>query len=385
MGKPLGESDVKGHRPFAVTEQDKITILGIETSCDETAAAVVVRNGARGGAIVSNIVRSQIEEHMPFGGVVPELAARSHVVHLDAIIDQALSGADMNLDDVDAIAATSGPGLIGGVLVGLTTAKAIAAAKGLPLLAINHLEGHALTARLTDGVAFPYLLLLVSGGHSQFVLVRGVGDYQRWGTTIDDALGEAFDKVAKMLDLGYPGGPEVEKRAKQGDAQRFKFPRPLLREARLDFSFSGLKTAVRLAAEDIAPVTEQDIADICASFQAAVTEIIAKRSLAALARFAETFPDADPVLVVAGGVAANQGIKGALVDACAQMNAQLIVPPAALCTDNGVMIAWAGAERLALGVKDPLSVVAKARWPLDAADMRVDDAVDGDVQAGERT
>lgn len=362
-----------------MTEQDKTTILGIETSCDETAASIVVRNADGLGTIVSNIVRSQIEEHMPFGGVVPELAARAHVVHLDSIIAEALRAADIDLDDVDAIAATAGPGLIGGVLVGLTTAKALAAAKGLPLLAVNHLEGHALTARLTDGVRFPYLLLLVSGGHSQFVLVRGVGDYQRWGTTIDDALGEAFDKVAKMLDLGYPGGPEVEKRAMQGDPKRFKFPRPLLREARLDFSFSGLKTAVRLAAEDIAPVSEQDIADICASFQASVTEIIAKRSLAALARFAEAFPDAQPVLVVAGGVAANQSIKSALIDACAKMEAQLIVPPPALCTDNGVMIAWAGAERLALGVQDPLSVVAKARWPLDADDMQV-----GDVQLGER-
>lgn len=352
-----------------MTEQDKTIILGIETSCDETAAAIVVRDGAGQGKILSNIVRSQIEEHMPYGGVVPELAARAHVVHLDGIIAAALAEAKMGFDDIDAIAATAGPGLIGGVLVGLTTAKALAAARGLPLLAVNHLEGHALTARLTDGVKFPYLLLLVSGGHSQFVLVKGVGDYERWGTTIDDALGEAFDKVAKLLSLGYPGGPEVERLAKSGDAKRFKFPRPLLREARLDFSFSGLKTAVRLAAEEIAPVTQQDIADICAGFQAAVTEIIAKRSIAALARFAEVYPGVEPVLVVAGGVAANQQIKSALVEACGQNGARLIVPPPALCTDNGVMIAWAGAERLALGGRDDLSVKAKARWPLDSVDM----------------
>ena len=224
-------------------------LLGIETSCDETAAAIVERDEAGHGRILSNVVRSQLEEHAPYGGVVPELAARAHVSHLDHIISRAAAEAGVKLSDVDAIAATAGPGLIGGVLVGLTTAKALAAALGKPLIAVNHLEGHALTARLTDGLSFPYLLLLVSGGHSQFVLVRGVGDYERWGTTIDDALGEAFDKVAKLLDLGNPGGPEVEKHAKLGDASRFKFPRPLLREDRLDFSFSGLKTAVRLAAE----------------------------------------------------------------------------------------------------------------------------------------
>src|SRR6185437_10467558 len=261
-------------------------ILGIETSCDETAAAIVARDDDGRGEILANVVRSQLEEHAPFGGVVPELAARSHVTHLDGIIARASREARLPLIELDAIAATAGPGLIGGVLVGLTTAKALAAALGKPLIAVNHLEAHALTARLTDGLAFPYLLLLVSGGHSQFVLVRGVGDYERWGTTIDDALGEAFDKVAKLLDLGVPGGPEVERQARRGDPARFKFPRPLLREARLGFSFSGLKTAVRLAAESIAPLSDRDVADICASFQASVTEIVATRATQALRHFA---------------------------------------------------------------------------------------------------
>lgn len=355
-----------------MTEQAPSLILGIETSCDETAAALVRRDGAGKGTILSNIVRSQIDEHKAFGGVVPELAARAHVVHLDTIIERALNEAGVGFDDVDAIAATAGPGLIGGVLVGLTTAKALAAALNKPLLAINHLEAHALTARLTDNVKFPYLMLLVSGGHSQFVLVRGVGDYQLWGTTIDDALGEAFDKVAKLLDLGFPGGPLVEQWALKGDAKRFRFPRPLLKEDRLDFSFSGLKTAVRLAAEDIAPLADQDVADICASFQAAVTDVIGARTRAALTRFADELPDHEPQLVVAGGVAANKAIGGVLKTVAADFRAILAVPPPALCTDNGVMVAWAGAERLVLGVKSDLSVAAKPRWPLGCDDMVVE-------------
>jgi len=344
-------------------------LLGIETSCDETAAAIVERDDAGHGRILSNIVRSQLDEHAPYGGVVPELAARAHVSHLDHIIARAAAEAGILLSEVDAIAATAGPGLIGGVLVGLTTAKALAAALGKPLIAVNHLEGHALTARLTDGLQFPYQLLLVSGGHSQFVLVRGVGDYERWGTTIDDALGEAFDKVAKLLGLGNPGGPEVESQAKSGDASRFKFPRPLLREDRLDFSFSGLKTAVRLAAEQIAPLTPKDVADICASFQLAVTDIVTTRSASALARFRADLPDATPTLVVAGGVAANKAIGDGLRRVAAEGGATLIVPPIPLCTDNGAMIAWAGAERLALHETNGLDVSAKARWPLDSADM----------------
>ena len=302
---------------------------------------------------------------------MPELAARAHVTYLDHIIAQALREAGVALEDVDAIAATAGPGLIGGVLVGLTTAKAMAAALGKPFIAVNHLEAHALTARLTDGVQFPYLMLLVSGGHSQFVLVRGVGDYERWGTTIDDALGEAFDKVAKLLTLGHPGGPALERTAKRGDPKRFKFPRPLLREARLDFSFSGLKTAVRLQAEALAPLSEQDVADIAASFQATVAEIVAVRSRQALERFSREYAGQDMRMVVAGGVAANQTIGEALRTVAAESGATLILPPIALCTDNGAMVAWAGAERFALGVHDGLDFTARPRWPLDLDDMKV--------------
>lgn len=344
-------------------------LLGIETSCDETAAAVVERDASGHGTILSNVVRSQLSEHAPYGGVVPELAARAHVSHLDHIIARAAADAGVKLRDLDGIAATAGPGLIGGVLVGLTTAKALAAALDKPLIAINHLEAHALTARLTDGLEFPYLLLLVSGGHSQFVLVKDVGDYQRWGTTIDDALGEAFDKVAKLLGLGIPGGPDVERRAKLGDPRRFRFPRPLLKEDRLDFSFSGLKTAVRLAAEEIAPLTEQDVADICASFQSAVTDIVSARARSALEKLRMAMSGVTPTLVVAGGVAANQAIGGGLRGVAAELDARLVVPPIPLCTDNGVMVAWAGAERLALKDTADLSVSAKARWPLDSADM----------------
>ena len=359
--KAIDQIDVNGQ----ATE----TILGIETSCDETAAAIVVRDADGVGRIVSNVVRSQLDEHAAFGGVVPELAARAHVAWLDHIIAQAVSDAGIALKDVDAIAATAGPGLIGGVLVGLTTAKAMAAALGKPLIAVNHLEAHALTARLTDGVAFPYLMLLVSGGHSQFVLVRGVGDYERWGTTIDDALGEAFDKVAKLLDLGHPGGPEVEKAALRGDPARFRFPRPLLREERLDFSFSGLKTAVRLAAESIAPLTDQDCYDIAAGFQLAVTDIVATRTRQALVRFRSEFVHHPVRIVVAGGVAANRAIGAALRQVADEAGAELIIPPPALCTDNGAMVAWAGAERLALGDSDKLDFVARPRWPLDSDDM----------------
>ncbi len=345
-------------------------VLGIETSCDETAASIVERDASGHGVILSNIVRSQLDEHAPYGGVVPELAARAHVSHLDHIIARAAESAGVKLSEVDAIAATAGPGLIGGVLVGLTTAKAIAAALGKPLIAVNHLEAHALTARLTDGIAFPYLMLLVSGGHSQFVLVRGVGDYERWGTTIDDALGEAFDKVAKLLGLGNPGGPHVERMALQGDAKRFAFPKPLLKEDRLDFSFSGLKTAVRLAAEQQAPLTDQDVADICASFQATVAAIVATRAKSALQKYAAELP---------GRAAAprrrrrRRRQQGRSAQPCAAQprrpGAELIIPPIPLCTDNGAMVAWAGAERLSLGATDRLDIAAKARWPLDSADM----------------
>lgn len=347
-------------------------VLGIETSCDETAASVVALDDAGMPQILSNVVLSQIEEHAAFGGVVPEIAARAHVEALDGVIEAALHEAGVALADIDAIAATAGPGLIGGLIVGLMTAKAIAAAAQKPLLPINHLEGHALTARLTapttGDVDFPYLLLLVSGGHTQMVLVRGISRYERWATTIDDALGEAFDKTAKLLGLPYPGGPGVERAAARGDAARFSFPRPLKGEARPDFSFSGLKTAVRQAASAIAPLSDRDVADICASFQLAVTETLAERVGRSLARFRDAFPEvARPVLVVAGGVAANRAIRAALEETAARHGARLIAPPLALCTDNAAMIAWAGIERLRAGLDegDALSFAPRSRWPLD--------------------
>jgi N6-L-threonylcarbamoyladenine synthase len=279
-----------------------LRILGIETSCDETAASVVLRDEEGRGRILGDVVLSQLEEHSAYGGVVPEIAARAHVDALDALIEEALLRAGVTLRDIDAVAATSGPGLIGGLIVGLMTGKAIARATGKPLYAVNHLEGHALTARLTDGLSFPYLMLLVSGGHTQLILVKGVGEYERWGTTIDDALGEAFDKTAKLLGLPYPGGPAVERAAQAGNAERFDFPRPLVGDARLDFSFSGLKTAVRQAAQSLEPVTDQDIADVCASFQRAISRTLRDRVGRGLKRFRADFASVDqPALVVAGG------------------------------------------------------------------------------------
>ncbi|MBO0663654.1 tRNA (adenosine(37)-N6)-threonylcarbamoyltransferase complex transferase subunit TsaD [Jiella sp. MQZ9-1] len=348
------------------TATDGPTILGIETSCDETAAAVV-RRGVDGRAIIlSNVVLSQIAEHQAFGGVVPEIAARAHVEALDGIIRAALDDADLGLGAVDAIAATIGPGLVGGLLVGAMTGKVIAAARGLPFIGVNHLEGHALSPRLSDGLAYPYLLLLVSGGHSQILLVSGLGDYERWGSTIDDALGEAFDKTAKLLSLPHPGGPNVEAMAAKGDATRFALPRPMKGEARLDFSFSGLKTALRLVAEAHAPLVDQDVADLCASFQRAAAETVADRIRRALARFRERFPEiAQPVLGVAGGVGANADIRAALKAECESAGARLVAPPAALCADNGAMIAYAGLERVEAGRTDPLDVAVRSRWPLD--------------------
>jgi N6-L-threonylcarbamoyladenine synthase len=346
-----------------------IRVLGIETSCDETAASVVAVEGDGAPEILSNIVLSQIEEHAAFGGVVPEIAARAHVEALDGIIEAALADSGTSLADIDAIAATAGPGLVGGLIVGLMTAKAIAAAANKPLIAINHLEGHALTARLTDRLTFPYLLLLVSGGHTQILVVRGVGDYQRWATTIDDALGEAFDKTAKMLGLPYPGGPNVETAARAGDASRFALPRPMKGSAQPDFSFSGLKTAVRQAATAIEPLSDKDVADICASFQAAVADALADRVARALSRFREAFPGTEsPALVVAGGVAANRTIKVTLERLCGEAGFTFVAPPLRLCTDNAAMIAWAGIERLRAGLtqENGFDFVPRSRWPLDS-------------------
>jgi N6-L-threonylcarbamoyladenine synthase len=336
-------------------------VLGIETSCDETAAAVVTAERS----VLSNLVLSQIDEHRLYGGVVPEIAARSHLDHLDRLIHTAMDESGLAYGDLDAVAVTAGPGLIGGVIVGLMTAKAIAAAASKPLIAVNHLEGHALTARLTDGIDFPYLLLLVSGGHCQLVSVEGVARYRRLGTTIDDAVGEAFDKTAKMLGLGYPGGPAVEHAARNGDPDRFALPRPLMGRDTLDFSFSGLKNAVRLTVQDLAkPVTPQDAADVAAAFQAAVADVLCDRAERAMDVFAGLH-DGARRFVVAGGVAANRFLAARLGAVAERAAYDLHVPPPALCTDNGAMIAWAGLERARAGLTDPLDTAPRARWPLD--------------------
>jgi N6-L-threonylcarbamoyladenine synthase len=348
--------------------QRETLVLGIETSCDETAAAVIARTPDGTGRILSNVVRGQWEEHRRYGGVVPEIAARAHAECLDEIVALALSDADVDLAGLDAVAVTTGPGLIGGLLVGVTTAKALALVHGLPLVAVNHLAAHALTVGLTEGLRPPYLLLLVSGGHTQLLIVHGVGRYERLGTTIDDALGEAFDKTAKLLGLGFPGGPAVERAAAAGRPGRFVLPRPMLGRAEPHFSFAGLKTAVRRQAQALAPLSERDIADLCAEFQAAVCESLADRVRRAMA-IADVRLGSDPGyrhLVVAGGVAANRQIHRALTEAAAARGWRLHVPPPQLCTDNGAMVAWAGAERLALGLTDGLDFEARARWPLDA-------------------
>jgi len=338
-------------------------VLGIETTCDETAAALVAREPDGRGRILSNVVFSQTEEHAAFGGVVPEIAARAHVEILDRLIAQAMREAGVGFSALDGVAAASGPGLIGGVIVGLTTAKAIAMVSGKPLIAVNHLEAHALTARLVDHVGFPYCLFLASGGHTQILAVRGVGDYVLLGTTLDDAIGEAFDKTAKLLGLGYPGGPKVEQQAVGGDETRFALPRPMLARSDANFSLSGLKTALRIEAEKIAPLSDQDVRDLCASFQQAVVEMVQDRLREGLRLF-QTHFGAPHALVAAGGVAANRAIGAALRRAASEATTRLVVPPPALCTDNGAMIAWAGAERLALGLTDDLDVAPRARWPL---------------------
>ena len=336
-------------------------VLGIETSCDETAAAVVVRTPSGGPEILSNVVLSQIDEHSEFGGVVPEIAARAHLTAIEEIVNEALRIAGLRPSDLSGIAATAGPGLIGGLMVGLMTAKGLAAAVSKPFLAINHLEGHALTPRLTDQVAFPYMLLLVSGGHSQIIRVEGLGEYKRLASTIDDAVGETFDKTAKLLGLGFPGGPNVEKAAMSGDASRFAFPKPLRGKETLNMSFSGLKTAIRQEAEALAPLTEADISDLCASMQLTIADILADRCSRAM----EMYGGDITALVVAGGVAANQLIRSSLQQVADSADVALIAPPLALCTDNAAMIAWAALERFERGETSELSVAAKSRWPLD--------------------
>jgi N6-L-threonylcarbamoyladenine synthase len=343
-------------------------VLGIETSCDETAAAVVARSPDGQGHILANIVRAQWEQHRRYGGVVPEIAARAHVECLDEIVSEAMREAGIGFADLAAVAVTAGPGLIGGLLVGVTTAKALAMVHGLALVAVNHLEAHALTVGLTQGLRPPYLLLLVSGGHTQLLLVRDVGCYRRLGTTIDDALGEAFDKTAKLLGLSQPGGPAVERTGLTGRAERFALPRPMLGRAEPHFSFAGLKTAVRQQAQALAPLSAEDVADLCAAFEAAATQSVADRVRVGMAMAnaqLELDPRAGRHLVIAGGVAANRRLRAGLADVAANAGYALHVPPPALCTDNAAMVAWAGAERLLRGWTDGLDVAARARWPLD--------------------
>ena len=350
------------------TEGKPTYILGIETSCDETGASVVMRSESGAGAIVSNLVRSQLKEHAAFGGVVPEIAARAHGEVLDGMIAAALGDAGLGFDDIDAIAVTAGPGLIGGLLVGVVTAKALGLARGIPVLPVNHLEGHALTVGLTEGVKPPYLLLLVSGGHSQLLAVLGVGRYERLGTTLDDALGEAFDKTAKLLGLGFPGGPQVERWAVGGDPSRFALPRPMQGRPEPHFSFSGLKTALRLEAVKLGALSPRDIHDLCASFEQAIAESVADRVRTAMAMFRRRLAADVPLrLVAAGGVAANKRLRATLARQAERAGFSLHVPPIALCGDNAAMIAWAGAERMAHGLADASDFEARARWPLDAA------------------
>lgn len=337
-------------------------VLGIESSCDETAAAVVREDRS----ILSNVVFSQIDEHRPYGGVVPEIAARSHLDHMDGIVQRAMDQAGIGFADLDGIAATGGPGLIGGVLVGMMTAKSIALVHGLPLVAVNHLEGHALTARLTDGLPFPYLLLLVSGGHCELLSVNGPGQYTRYGGTLDDAVGEAFDKTAKLLGLPYPGGPAVERAARRGNAARFAFPRPMRGRDDCDFSFSGLKTAVVRTIRSLpgATLSDTDVADAAASFQAAVADVLVDRARHAIAWFRAEH-GTNGALVVAGGVAANAALRESLAAMAGEADFTFVAPPPGLCTDNAAMIAWAGIERLRLGMTDDMSFAPRPRWPLD--------------------
>jgi len=345
-----------------------LTLLGIESSCDDTAAAVVRHVPGQTPEILASVVEGQVALHANFGGVVPEIAARAHAERLDICVETALQKAGLRLDQLDAVAVTAGPGLIGGVLSGVMLAKAIAAASGLPLIGVNHLAGHALTPRLTDETPFPYLMLLVSGGHCQFLIAHGPDRFERLGGTIDDAPGEAFDKTAKLLGLPQPGGPAVQTEAANGDPRRFAFPRPLLDRPGCDMSFSGLKTALLRARDALIAqqhgITVQDRRDLCAGFQAAVADVLAEKSRRALEHYLALSPE-KPVLAVAGGVAANLAIRARLTGLCDAMGVAFLAPPLALCTDNAAMIAWAGIERFRTGARDDFSLMARPRWPLD--------------------
>jgi len=334
-------------------------VLGLETSCDDTGVGIVDDHKT----ICAHVVASQLEAHKPYGGVVPEVAARAHLDVIDHAVEEALRQADIGLQDLSAVAATTGPGLIGGVMVGTMMGKAISAVRQLPFISVNHLEAHALTVRLTNDVAFPYLLLLASGGHCQLLLVRGVGDYRLLGRTIDDAVGECFDKAAKMLGLGYPGGPLIEKAATEGNPKAFALPRPMLGRQGCDFSFSGLKTAVRTLIED-KDLTPSFVADMAASLQAAIADSIADRALHALDLLTEEGWTVS-AFVAAGGAAANQTLRARLTGVAEKKGIPFVSPPPSLCTDNGVMVAWAGLERFRLGLTDSLDVSARPRWPLE--------------------
>ena len=349
------------HRP--------LTRLGIESRCDDSAAAVGRDLPGHAPQILSSVVEGQVALHAAFGGVVPEIAARAHAERLDHCIERALDEAGVGLNDLDAIAVTAGPGLIGGVLSGVMIARGLAAATGLPVIGINHLAGHALTPRLTDGLAFPYLMLLVSGGHCQFLQVNGPENFHRLGGTIDDAPGEAFDKTAKLLGLPQPGGPAVEVEALSGDPRRFALPRPLLDRPGCDLSFSGLKTAVLRVRDGLVAeqggLTRADRADICAGFQAAMADVLAEKTARAIALHLQAAP-ATPTFAVAGGVAANRLIRARLEAVATQAGVRFLAPPLRLCTDNAAMIAWAGIERLQAGAAPGSDLTARPRWPLDS-------------------
>lgn len=345
-----------------------LTFLGLESSCDDTAAAILRQTDGTAPEILASVVYGQTDLHAAFGGVVPEIAARAHAEKLDICVEEALRAAGLALGDLDGIAVTAGPGLIGGVMSGVMCAKGIAAGTGLPLVGVNHLAGHALTPRLTDQIPYPYLMLLVSGGHCQFLLVRGPEAFTRLGGTIDDAPGEAFDKAARLLGLPQPGGPSVQESAKTGDATRFALPRPLLDRPGCDLSFSGLKTALLRARDTLIAaqggITVQDRADLCASFQSAISDVLRKKTARALAIYLDETPQ-QPTLAVAGGVAANTEIRAALMAECTAHGIDFVAPPLALCTDNAAMIAYAGLERFKSGARDGMDLVARPRWPLD--------------------
>jgi tRNA N6-adenosine threonylcarbamoyltransferase len=363
--------------PSPQAQARTLTVLGLESSCDETAAAILRRAPDGAVTVLADCVLGQTEAHAPFGGVVPEIAARAHAEAMDGLVVQALEAAGLAVSDLDGIAATSGPGLIGGVMAALMTAKGLALGSGKPLIAVNHLEGHALSPRISAPLAFPYLLLLVSGGHTQLLIAEEVGVYHRLGSTLDDAAGEAFDKTAKVMGLGFPGGPALERCAENGDATRFDLPMPLKGKPGCDFSFAGLKTAARQIWDGLEAPTEQDKADLAASVQAAIAAALARRTRRALAIFAERYPaTARPMpLVVAGGVAANKAVRAALEGEAGAAGFRLIAPPMKWCTDNAAMIALVGLEKLARGQIDGLDAPARARWPLDAASAQSDPAI----------